>query len=94
MQAERNAKSEWINRVIKCEQSKAGGFQNQSNQQRRNRITGTRSHRRSEKATIRITSSNHSRTRPRLTSKNPSQVIHPCSTTLETVALTSRNLEG
>jgi hypothetical protein len=49
MQAERNAKSDWINHVIKCEQSKAGGFQNQADQQRRNRITSTRSHHRSQK---------------------------------------------
>jgi molybdopterin-dependent oxidoreductase alpha subunit len=93
MQAERNAKSEWINRVIKCEQSKAGGFQNQANQQRRNRITSTDPIADHKKVTILIMPSNHPRARPRLTSKNPSQAIHPCSTTLETVALTRKSRE-
>jgi transposase len=46
-----NAKSEGVNRIIKQEQTKAGGFRNPANQQRRNRVASTRSHRRSQRAT-------------------------------------------
>jgi transposase len=46
-----NAKSEGINKIIKDEQGKAGGFRNRVNQERRNRLASTRSRRRSQRVT-------------------------------------------